>query len=60
MNDIFKMIKPLEDSGVLLDGVTETVKDELKTTRWISWNIVSTFSGFFGTTSNLFSSKRYK
>ena len=30
MNDIFKIIKPSEYSGVLLDGVTETVKDELK------------------------------
>ena len=28
MNDIIKIIKSLEDSGVLLDGVTETVKHE--------------------------------
>ena len=26
MNDIIKIIKSLEDSGVLIDGVTETVK----------------------------------
>ena len=30
MNDISKIIKSLEDSGVLIDGITETVKDEIK------------------------------
>ena len=30
MNDIIKIIKSLEYSGVLIDGVTETVKDEIK------------------------------
>ena len=30
MNDIIKTIKPLEDSGVLIDGVTETAKHEIK------------------------------
>ena len=30
MNDIIKTIKSLEDSGVLIDGVTETVKHEVK------------------------------
>ena len=30
MNDIVKVIKPLEYSGVLTDGVTETVKHEIK------------------------------
>ena len=30
MNDIIKIIKSLEDSGVLIDGVTETVKDKIK------------------------------
>ena len=33
MNDIIKIIKSLEDSGVLIDGVTETVKDEIKNKR---------------------------
>ena len=28
MNDIIKIIKPLEDSDVLIDAVTETVKQE--------------------------------
>ena len=26
-NDIIKIIKSLEDSGVLIDGITETLKD---------------------------------
>ena len=30
MNDIIKIIKSLEDSGVLIDRVAETVKDEIK------------------------------
>ena len=30
MNDIIKIIKSLEDSNVLTDGITETVKDEMK------------------------------
>ena len=54
MNDIIKFIKLLEDSGALIDGVTETVNHEIKKTRrWLSWSCVST-------TSNFFSSKKYK
>ena len=30
INDIIKIIKSLEDSGVVIDGVTETVKHEIK------------------------------
>ena len=30
INDIIKIIKSLEDSGVLIDGVTETIKHEIK------------------------------
>ena len=61
MNDVIKIIKSLEDSGVLFDGVTETVKDEIKKTRrQISWSFVSTFSHFISATSDFFSSKRYK
>ena len=30
MNDINKIIKSLEDSGAVIDGVTEAVKHELK------------------------------
>ena len=30
MNDIIKFIKPLQDPGVFIDGVTETVQNEIK------------------------------
>ena len=30
MEDLIKMVKSLEDSGLLLDGVTETVQNEVK------------------------------
>ena len=30
MNDIIKIVKSLEDSGVFIDGVTETVNHEIK------------------------------
>ena len=30
MNDIIKIMKSLGDSGVLIDRVTETVKDKIK------------------------------
>ena len=30
INDIIRIIKSLEDSSVLIDGITETVKDETK------------------------------
>ena len=61
VDDIIKIIKSLEDSGVLIDGFTETIKEEIKKTRgWISRNFASTFSCFISTTCNFFSSKRYK
>ena len=30
MQDLLKIVKSLEDSGLLLDGITETVKSEVK------------------------------
>ena len=33
MNDILKIIKSLEDSGVFLKGVSETIKNEAKEQR---------------------------
>ena len=50
----------LEDSGVLIDRVIETVKNEMKKRRRISWSFVSTFSRFNGASSNFFSSKKDK
>ena len=29
MQDLFKIVKSLEDSGILLNGITETVKNEV-------------------------------
>ena len=61
MNNTTEIIKSLEDLGVLFDGVTETVKHEIKKTRsLISLSFVSTFSHFVSATSDFFSSKRYK
>ena len=62
MNDMIKVIKSLEDMGVLVDGVTETVKHEIKKTRRrISWRFVIAFSHFNSETSNFFcSSERYR
>ena len=31
LNDILKIVKSLEDSGVLIEGIIETVKHEIKT-----------------------------
>ena len=36
-NDIIKIIKSLEDSGVLIDGVTETVKNDIKKTLQVGF-----------------------
>ena len=36
MEDIVKIVKYLEDSGLLLKGVTETVKNEVKKKSGIS------------------------
>ena len=30
MQDLLKIVKSLEDSGILLKGITETVKNEIK------------------------------
>ena len=30
MNDVITIVQPLEDSNILLKGVTETVKNEIK------------------------------
>ena len=36
MEDVVKIVKSLEDSGLLLKGVTETVQNEVKKQRRIS------------------------
>ena len=47
MNDIAEIIKSWEDLGVLLDGVTETVKHEIKRGR-ICWSFFGFLLGFLG------------
>ena len=34
IEDIIKIVKSLEDSGLLLKGVTETVQNEVKEQKW--------------------------
>ena len=61
LNGIIKIMKLFEDSGVLIDGVIETVKHEIKKRRGrVYWSFVWTFSRFFSPTSNVISSERYK
>ena len=43
MQDLLKIVKSLEDSGTLLDGITETVKNELKEQK----NAFRYFRSFF-------------
>ena len=53
MNDIIKIIKSLEDTVVLIYGVTEKVTHEIKKTKMrISWSFVSTFRRFISATNN--------
>ena len=56
MNGNFKIIKSFEDSNVLIDGVTETIKHN----KTFLWSFVTTFSRFIGASSDFFSSKIYK
>ena len=45
MNYIVKTMKSLEDLGVSIGRVTETIKHEIKNARRrISWSFISTFS----------------
>ena len=53
MDGINRIIKSLEDSGVLNDGVTDTVRHEVGFHATISAPMLQ------GTTSDFFSSKRY-
>ena len=39
MNDIIKIIKPSEDSNVLIDGITETVKVQSRLANEILSNL---------------------
>ena len=57
MNDIIRTINLLEKSLVLIDGVTETVK-QIKKTRWISCSFASTYGCFNDSTCGYFICKK--
>ena len=46
MNDIMKIVQALEDSNILLKGVTKTIKNETKEKKG---RFLSMFSGTLGT-----------
>ena len=58
VGDVIRIVKSLEDSEVLIDGVTETVKHAIKN-NWISCCFVSTFGCLSVIICDFFSSKRY-
>ena len=61
MNNIIKIKRSLEDSSVLIYGVTETVKHELKKQEGGILRIfIGTFSRLNSATNDFFSSKRCK
>ena len=37
MDDFIKNVESLEKTGLLIDGANETVKNQVKKRRWISW-----------------------
>ena len=41
LNDIIKIAKPVEDSNLLIDGITETVKHEIKQEGGIIANLLA-------------------
>ena len=53
MQDLSKIVKSLEDSGILFDGITETVKNEVKEQKG---GFLSMLLGTFGASllGNLF------
>ena len=62
MNDLIKIIKSSKDSAVLIDEVTKKVKHEIneQECRFFGDLLVPLVAHFIFTTSNFFSSKRYK
>ena len=43
MNDIMKIVQALEDSNILLKGITKTTENETKTKRRIFRNVIGYF-----------------
>ena len=40
MNNIMKIAQALEDSDILLKGITKTIKNETKEQKWGFWSIL--------------------
>ena len=60
MNDIIKIIKSLEDADVLIDGVTETVKQDIKKQEGGFLGVLAPLAASLVQPVIFFSSKRYK
>ena len=46
IKDILEIVKNTKESGLLVKGVTETIKNEVKTKRWNSWHVTLAASLF--------------
>ena len=40
MNHIMKIVKSLEELGLLIKGISETIKNHENNKKWISWHII--------------------
>ena len=48
MEDIIKIVQALEDSGLLLEGVTKTVQNEIKEQKGLLSMLLGTLGASFG------------
>ena len=39
-NNIMQLVKSLGESGLLIKGISETIKHEAKEKKWISWYVI--------------------
>ena len=55
MHDIIKIIKSLNNGSVLIDGVTETVKQQIKKPKKVdTWRFFNIYGCFINSTYGLF------
>ena len=60
IEDIIKIIKPLEDSGLLLKGVTETVQNEVKDQKGVFFSMLYLSMLFLNRSKSKYSRKRQR
>ena len=60
IEDIIKIIKPLEDSGLLLKGVTETVQNEVKDQKEVFFSMLYLSMLFLNRSKSKYSRKRQR